>query len=463
MSKNATSKRLIPLARATLFGRLAFLLLGSGSARADCVPQWTVTPGQPGMNGAVQALTVFDSGDGPALIAGGAFTTAGGPVALHVAKWNGSSWEAMGHGLPFSVVLDLEVYDHGGAPELFAAGLGAAPNLVRWSGSEWTAVPNAPLSWIGGLGVYDSGNGPELYVSGAFVFFQTLQGPTDYIARWNGTDWLSVGPGANSVAFDFEVFDDGSGTAMFATGILGIFEQPGPFSLGIARWNGLTWSGVGGGFDSGTGETLAAFDEDPESGAGPDLYAGGDFIVAGGTSVPGGGIEVNHIARWNGRQWSSVGGGTNGAVHALAVFDEDGSGPNPPALFAAGDFTIAGGVAANRIAKWNGSAWSALGGGLNAPGRALAVLPNPRGDSAMFVGGDFTTADALTANHIATWVCDVPGDITGDGVVGINDLLAVLGAWGPCPTACPADVSPPPNGDGQVNINDLLMVLANWG
>jgi len=47
------------------------------------------------------------------------------------------------------------------------------------------------------------------------------------------------------------------------------------------------------------------------------------------------------------------------SVRALAVFD-DGSGP---ALYAGGDFTTAGGVAANRIAKWNGSSWSQLGSG----------------------------------------------------------------------------------------------------
>ena len=42
---------------------------------------------------------------------------------------------------------------------------------------------------------------------------------------------------------------------------------------------------------------------------------------------------------------------------ALAV-----SGTN---LYAGGDFTTAGGVPANHIAKWNGSAWSALGSGID--------------------------------------------------------------------------------------------------
>jgi hypothetical protein len=61
-----------------------------------------------------------------------------------------------------------------------------------------------------------------------------------------------------------------------------------------------------------------------------------------------------------------------------------------------------------------------------------------------------------------------PGDVTGDGVVNIDDLFAVIGAWGQCPPpppACPADVAPPgpPQGNGWVNIDDLFFVLNNWG
>ena len=34
-------------------------------------------------------------------------------------------------------------------------------------------------------------------------------------------------------------------------------------------------------------------------------------------------------------------------------------------LYAGGEFTTAGGNAANDIAQWNGSSWSALGSGMN--------------------------------------------------------------------------------------------------
>jgi len=50
------------------------------------------------------------------------------------------------------------------------------------------------------------------------------------------------------------------------------------------------------------------------------------------------------------------------------------------------------------------------------------------------------------------------GDITGDGVVDVVDLLEVLGAWGDC-YACAADIT----GDGVVDVLDLLEVLEGWG
>ncbi len=77
-----------------------------------------------------------------------------------------------------------------------------------------------------------------------------------------------------------------------------------------------------------------------------NLYAGGNFTTAGG-------VTVNYIAKWDGTSWSALGSGMNGTVYALAV---DASGN----LYAGGGFTTAGGVAANNIAKWNGTSWSAL-------------------------------------------------------------------------------------------------------
>jgi hypothetical protein len=49
-------------------------------------------------------------------------------------------------------------------------------------------------------------------------------------------------------------------------------------------------------------------------------------------------------------------------------------------------------------------------------------------------------------------------DLSGDGMVGADDLLAIIGEWGPC-LVCPEDL----DGDQYVGVNDLLIVLEGWG
>ena len=61
-------------------------------------------------------------------------------------------------------------------------------------------------------------------------------------------------------------------------------------------------------------------------------------------------------------------------------------------------------------------------------------------------------------------VCDA--DIDDSTEVDVNDLLAVITTWGPCPgcpaTPCPADISPEcPN--CEIDVNDLLLVITTWG
>ncbi len=74
------------------------------------------------------------------------------------------------------------------------------------------------------------------------------------------------------------------------------------------------------------------------------------------------------------------------------------------------------------------------------------------------------TAPPFTRTILTTAVAapvDTAGDIDGDGVIGVPDLLILLSLWGRCPgptTPCPADF----DCDGQVAVSDLLRLLANW-
>ena len=53
---------------------------------------------------------------------------------------------------------------------------------------------------------------------------------------------------------------------------------------------------------------------------------------------------------------------------------------------------------------------------------------------------------------------EIEGDLNGDGIVNIIDVLALISAWGPCP-GCSEDL----NDNGTVDVVDLLIVVANWG
>ncbi|MDX9869082.1 MAG: choice-of-anchor D domain-containing protein, partial [Kiritimatiellia bacterium] len=116
-----------------------------------------------------------------------------------------------------------------------------------------------------------------------------------------------------------------------------------------------------------------------------NLYAGGDFITAGG-------MAVNRVAKWDGAAWSALGSGMNARVEAL-VWDDAGT------LYAGGDFTTADGVAASYVAKWNGASWSALGSGMN--DSVYALVFDDAGN--LYAGGLFTTAGGVPANGIAMW------------------------------------------------------------
>ena len=96
------------------------------------------------------------------------------------------------------------------------------------------------------------------------------------------------------------------------------------------------------------------------------------------------------------------------------------------------------------------------------PDPVLPVAFSPDGSLFGYGRGDATIVMAYLGGQPK---CG-PGDVTCDGIVNVDDLLAVINGWGPCPAppaSCPADVAPPPQGHGVVNVDDLLMVINNWG
>jgi 6-phosphogluconolactonase (cycloisomerase 2 family) len=74
-------------------------------------------------------------------------------------------------------------------------------------------------------------------------------------------------------------------------------------------------------------------------------------------------------------------------------------------------------------------------------------------------GGTFSTTGSLPWD-IAVWPGTAPAciaDVTGDQLVNIDDLIAIINSWGSA--GGPADV----NSDGSVNEDDLIFVINAWG
>ena len=140
--------------------------------------------------------------------------------------------------------------------------------------------------------------------------------------------------------------------------------------------------------------------------SGSDVYVGGDFTVAGG-------ISAYYLAKWNGSTWSALGTGVDGEVTCIAINGSD--------VFVGGGFTTAGGITVNRIAKWNGSTWSALGLGVNSAVYAIAVS-----GSDVYVGGAFSFASSVSANFIAKWNGSTWSAL-GTGMNSIVEAIAVSG------------------------------------
>ncbi|HEX6886091.1 MAG TPA: HYR domain-containing protein [Planctomycetota bacterium] len=187
-------------------------------------------------------------------------------------------------------------------------------------------------------------------------------------------------PGVDEDVHALAVFDDGSGPALYAGGTF--LVAGGTPANRIARWDGTAWTALGSGMN-GAVEDLVVHDD----GSGAALYACGSFTSAGG-------VAASRVARWDGTTWSALGSGLNSSAYALASVTVGGS----TRLYAGGDFSSAGGVAASRIARWDGASWAALGAGVN--GRVETITGFA---GALFAGGSFTTAGGGAASHVARW------------------------------------------------------------
>jgi hypothetical protein len=343
-----------------------------------------------GVYGNVYALTF----SGQDLWIGGGFQTAGDFSTNYVVRWNltDQQWFTPGGNTPngpiYAVLVIYPYVYYGG--EFNSAGGIRTSGVARYNllTNAWSTLGeglsgcanflcNGPV--VNALAIFSS----NLYVGGDF----THAGGTAVhgLARFdlNTTTWYDVGGGVTcSGLFCTAVVK----SLYFAGGNLfvgGLFLKAGAVTVNnVAEWSGGNWSAL---HDNGSGVTGTngfVYDIGMNQ-ANANIYIGGNFTS-----------PAAKIARWTGSNWSSVGTGTalNGAVNAV-----DYVGSN---LFIGGDFTNAGGSSANYLARLPGGSgsWVAVGGSVDGPVRALADNL-----SELVVGGDFTNAGAVPAKHVVRW------------------------------------------------------------
>ncbi len=395
------------------------LLVGGGFSRANYggtgatpeilvsgIAQWDGTMWSPavttvgdGLNG--QANAIVDAGS--VVYVGGQFTAAGIVAANGVACWHKASrtWSALGSGITqrvYSLVLSGTNLYAGGS--FASAGGVAATNIARWDGTAWSAVGD-------GVGTFVAGNsvnalaviGGNLYAGGSFASAGGIAATN--IAVWDGSAWSALSAGGMN-GMDGAVNALATiGTDLYAGGAFG---SAGGGAVGnVAKWDGSAWSPLGRGV-GGEVHALAA--------SGTSLYVGGHFGTAYDSITE---LFVGRVAKWDGSAWSVLGSESNYGVYSPENYFSDVnalavSGTN---LYVGGTFVVVGffelsgtddgsAIGANRIAKWNGSAWSALGDGTgnNEFDTVTALAVN---GSDVYVSGSFSVAGGKAADHFSEY------------------------------------------------------------
>src|SRR5262245_10915586 len=392
---------------------------------------WTevANSGPNGGSFGVEKLEVWN-GD---LVAIGRFQNMGGVPVSRAARFDGTTWHAMGTGLAtVSTFSDLQAV----GSELYAA-VSLVGGIRRFDGTDWVAVGPGLNSSVRQLAT----DGTDLYASGDFGKAGADSVPG--VGRWDGAQWHRVGvgtaPGVNSLGWW-----NGQLVAAVRDG-----------ASRVSRFDGVNWSGLGGPFVTpnpplflGTyGTKLAALgfvlpvpSGDAYSGAFFDgatwsplreawepgmhgLDRGADaatvwddrLVVVGEFTRAGTGTEMlrsSYQAMWDGSSWTTFGTGTGAGPQAIAAT------PWGTKLAVAGyvSATIPGG-GTRSVATWDGTSWSVLVPGMFPYGySAIEHL----GD--LIVGGDFVQTDAsmpVTLNGLGRWTGS-DWESVGGGVIPLT-------------------------------------------
>ena len=205
-------------------------------------------------------------------------------AADYIAKWDGSSWGAVGApsvgaGYPYAITIDSQ--DNIVICGTFTnfAGDADADYIARYDGSSWADLGSGTQT----TGVADVLFGPDdvLYLAGSFLN-QGGEADCDYVCAWNGRQFLSLGT-ATAAAYKLAMAGDGR---LFIAGAIAA-------SGDVSSWNGSAWEY----WDCAVSlpNTIAVGPADPVIPTKYDIWVGdgssASTEIAGSTTVTNGGIE----------------------------------------------------------------------------------------------------------------------------------------------------------------------------
>jgi Secretion system C-terminal sorting domain len=131
------------------------------------------------------------------IIACGEFDRVGAKQISGIMKWNGSEWDSLGSGLsgsingtaPVMYPHDMCIYGNDliVAGNFSIAGSQLVNGIARWDGNQWHSIGPGFNSTVYSVCVYNG----VLYAGGDFTFSGNI--PLHFIASWNGTTWQSTG------------------------------------------------------------------------------------------------------------------------------------------------------------------------------------------------------------------------------------------------------------------------------
>lgn len=266
------------------------------------------------------------------IYAGGGFLLAGSDTVNNIARWDGTNWHKVGQGIEGVVRCFYEMDDTlyvGGSIDAIIGSNIQCKSLVKWDGTSWHEMEPMPLPYVSSISSMVEYK-DELYVAGNFG---GLTDTLNEIARWDGTQWLSVGGGiwGDSWVESLVVYKG----YLYAGGYF--FEQDGNAGSFIMRWNGEEWSEVGGGVSStypqanGQIHGMGIFND--------ELWVGGAFKYAGD-------IPAKYIAKWDGEKWCSMEDDLHTAILGFEVYNNE--------LYMMGGNSLFNSTNIPYVAKWTG-------------------------------------------------------------------------------------------------------------